>query len=197
MTPKEILKITLNLVIFYIVGGLILAVVYAKTSPVMYRNAVIEKEQALKTLMPEADRIEKLGDWSVHEKHGEYYAAKKGDAVIGYLIQSYGKGYSSYINTLIALDKDFRVLKINILGHAETPGLGDEIETDGFKNRFAGKDAGHLKVLRTETTEYVQAISGATISSRAVAEDAVKNGVEFLKKTLQEKGEGSVTDRHS
>jgi len=197
MTPKEILKITLNLVIFYLVGGLILAVVYAKTSPVMYRNGVIEKEQALKKLMPEADRIEKLGDWSVHEKHGEYYAAKKGGAVIGYLIQSYGKGYSSYINTLIAVDKDFRVLKINILGHAETPGLGDEIETDGFKNRFAGKDAGHLKVLRTETTEYVQAISGATISSRAVAEDAVKSGVEFLKKTLQEKGEGSVTDRHS
>ncbi len=197
MTPKEILKITLNLVIFYMVGGLILAVVYAKTSPVMYRNAVIEKEQALKKLMPEADRIEKLGDWSVHEKHGEYYAAKKGGAVIGYLIQSYGKGYSSYINTLIAVDKDFRVLKINILGHAETPGLGDEIETDGFKNRFAGKDAGYLKVLRTETTEYVQAISGATISSRAVAEDAVKSGVEFLKKTLQKEGEGSVTDRHS
>lgn len=197
MTPKEIFKITLNLVIFYLVGGLILAVVYAKTSPVMYRNAVIEKEQALKKLMPEADRIEKLGDWSVHEKHGEYYAAKKGGAVIGYLIQSYGKGYSSYINTLIAVDKDFRVLKINILGHAETPGLGDEIETDGFKNRFAGKDAGHLKVLRTETTEYVQAISGATISSRAVAEDAVRNGVEFLKKTLQKEGEGSVTDGHS
>ncbi len=197
MTPKEIFKITLNLVIFYLVGGLILAVVYAKTSPVMYRNAVIEKEQALKKLMPEADRIEKLGDWSVHEKHGEYYAAKKGGAVIGYLIQSYGKGYSSYINTLIAVDKDFRVLKINILGHAETPGLGDEIETDGFKNRFAGKDAGHLKVLKTETTEYVQAISGATISSRAVAEDAVRNGVEFLKKTLQKEGEGSVTDRHS
>jgi Na+-translocating ferredoxin:NAD+ oxidoreductase subunit G len=197
MTPKEILKITLNLVIFYLIGGLILAVVYAKTSPVMYRNAVAEKEQALKKLMPEADRIEKLGDWSVHEKHGEYYAAKKGGAVIGYLIQSYGKGYSSYINTLIAVDKNFRVLKINILGHAETPGLGDEIETDGFKNRFAGKDAGHLKVLRTETNEYIQAISGATISSRAVAEDAVKSGVEFLKKTLQKEGEGSVTDRHS
>lgn len=195
MTPKEILKITLNLVIVYMIGGLILAVVYAKTSPVMYRNAVAEKEQALKKLMPEADGIEKLGDWSVHEKHGEYYAARKGGAVIGYLIQSYGKGYSSYINTLIAVDVDFRVLKINILGHAETPGLGDEIETDSFKKRFTGKDAGHLKVLVTETTEYVQAISGATISSRAVTEDAVKNGVEFLKKTLQEKGEGSVTDR--
>ncbi len=124
MTPKDILKITLNLVVIYLIGGLILAVVYAKTSPVMYRNAVLEKERALKKLMPDADKIEKLGDWSIHEKHAEYFAAKKGDAVIGYIIQSFGKGYSSYINTLIAVDKDFKVLKINILGHAETPGTG-------------------------------------------------------------------------
>ena len=92
MSVKDIIKITLNLVIVYVIGGLILALVYAKTSPVMYRNAIVEKERALKKLMPEADKIEKLGDWTIHDKHGEYYVAKKGDAVIGYLIQSYGKG---------------------------------------------------------------------------------------------------------
>ena len=195
MSVKDIIKITLNLVIVYVIGGLILALVYAKTSPVMYRNAIVEKERALKKLMPEADRIDKLGDWTIHDKHGEYYAAKKGDAVIGYLIQSYGKGYSSYINTLIAVDKDFKVLRISILGHAETPGLGDEIESEGFRNQFAGKDAEHLKVLKTEAGGNIQAISGATISSRAVAEDAVRNGVDFLKKTLAGKGDSSVTDR--
>jgi len=197
VSVKDIIKITLNLVIVYVIGGLILALVYAKTSPVMYRNAIVEKERALKKLMPEADKIEKLGDWTIHEKHGEYYVAKKGDAVIGYLIQSYGKGYSSYINTLIAVDKDLKVLRISILGHAETPGLGDEIESESFRNQFTGKDAGHLKVLKTEAGGNIQAISGATISSRAVAEDAVTNGVDFLKKTLAGKGEGSVTDRHS
>ncbi len=195
MTGKDILKITMNLVVVYLIGGLILAVVYAKTSPIMYRNAVLAKEAALRKLIPEADTIEKLGDWTVHEKHAEYFIAKKGDTVIGYIIQSFGKGYSSYINTLVAVDKDFKVRTISILGHAETPGLGDEIEADSFKNQFTDKDIDHLKVLKTETTEYVQAISGATISSRAVTEDAARNGVDFLTKTV--KGEGSDdSDRH-
>ena len=198
MTVKDIIKITLNLVVIYLIGGLILAVVYARTSPIMFKNAVIEKEAALKKLMPDADKIEKIGDWSIHEKHSEYFVAKKGDKIIGYIIQSFGKGYSSYINTLIAVDKDFRVQRINVLGHAETPGLGDEIETDSFKNQFKDKDVEHLKVLKTETTEYIQAISGATISSRAVTEDAVRNGVDFLKKAIKNRGDDEHgSDKHS
>lgn len=188
MTGKDIFKITLNLVVIYVIGGIILATVYAWTSPIMFKNDVIEKEQALKKLMPDADKIEKMGDWSIHEKHSEYFAAKKGDNIIGYIVQSFGKGYSSYINTLISVDKDFKVQNINILGHAETPGLGDEIEMDSFKNQFKGKDVEHLTVLKADTTEYIQAISGATISSRAVTEDAVRSGVDFLIKTIKEGG---------
>jgi electron transport complex protein RnfG len=196
LTSKDIFKITLNLVVIYLIGGLILAIVYAKTSPVMYRNAVLEKERALKKLMPDAENIEKMGDWTIHEKHAEYFAAKKGNKVIGYIIQSYGKGYSSYINTLVAVNADFKVQRISILGHAETPGLGDEIETEGFRKQFIDKGPDRLKVLKTETTEYIQAISGATISSRAVTEDAVKSGVDFLIRTIKEKGPDHDTERH-
>lgn len=180
MTRKDILKITLNLVAVYLAGGLILAVVYATTSPIMYRNAVIQKQEALRLLIPEADRIDKLGEWTVHDKRAEYFIAKKGETIIGYIIQSFGKGYSSYINTLIAVNPDMTIRQINIIGHAETPGLGDEIETEAFKKQFAGKGVDRLKVIKTGTAEDIQAISGATISSRAVAEDAVKSGVEFL-----------------
>lgn len=196
MTAKDIIKIALNLVVIYVIGGLILAAVYAKTSPIMYRNAEEQKKQALKELIPDADKIEKMGDWSIHEKHAEYFIARKGEDTIGYIVQSYGKGYSSYINTLIAVDKDFKVQKINILGHAETPGLGDEIEADSFKGQFKNKDLDHLKVLKTDTTEYVQAISGATISSRAVTEDAVKNGVKFLMEKMKEGGSESGAAKH-
>ena len=196
MTGKEILKITLNLVVIYLIGGLILAVVYAKTSPVMFQKAALEKEVALKKLIPDADAIEKLGDWSIHEKPSEYFIARKNNAVIGYIIQSFGKGYSSYIETLIAVDTDFKVIKISILGHAETPGLGDEIDADTFKNQFAGKDTEHLKIVKTETADYVQAISGATISSRAVSEDAVQNGIAFLIKTLKEQ-DGHGTNKNT
>ena len=191
MTGKDILKITLNLVIVYLIGGLILAAVYAKTSPIMFRNAVIAKQLALKNLMPDADKIDKMGEWTPHEKHAEYFVARKGNDIIGYIVESFGKGYSSYIDTLIAVDKDFKVQKINIIHHAETPGLGDEIETDSFKGQFKDKDVEHLKVVKTDTKEYIQAISGATISSRAVTEDAVKNGVDALMKAVKG-GEGNV-----
>ncbi len=77
MTGRDIAKITFNLVIVYLAGGLILAAVYAKTSPIMYRNALLEKETALKKLMPDADKIEKAGDWSVHEKHAEYFISRE------------------------------------------------------------------------------------------------------------------------
>lgn len=221
MTAKDILKITFTLVVIYLIGGLILAMVYATTSPIMFRNAEKAKQEALKILMPDADMVPKAGDWTIHDKHAEYFIGKKCGEVkvtqvkdektgemkeekecidpvdIGYVIQSFGKGYSSYIDTFMSVDKDFRVQKINILHHAETPGLGDEIEYDYFKDQFKGKDIDHLKVLKTETTEYIQAISGATISSRAVTEDAVKNGVAFLMKTIKEGGQAPHGTEHN
>ncbi|MCL5023702.1 MAG: RnfABCDGE type electron transport complex subunit G [Nitrospirae bacterium] len=197
MTGKDIAKITFTLVVFYLIGGFILAFVYANTSPKIYRNAEEAEKRALKQLMPDADDIAKMGEWTIHDKHAKYFIAKKGGETIGYIVQSFGKGYSSFINTLVAVDKDFKVQKIAILSHAETPGLGDEIETGSFKSQFAGKDLDHLKVLKTDTTEYIQAISGATISSRAVTEDAVKNGVAFLIKTIKEGGKTDVEPRHS
>jgi len=192
MTGKDILKITLNLVVIYLIGGAILAVVYATTSPIRFQNNVIAEQRALKELLPEADKIEKLGDWEIHEKAAKYWVAKKGDATIGYIVQSFGKGYSSYIKTLIAVDKDFRVQKVEILDEKETPGLGDEVEAPSFKGQFKGKDLDHLKVLKTDTTEYIQAITGATISSRAVTEDAVANGVKFIKEKIQGGGATNV-----
>jgi len=194
MTGKDIFKITLNLVLVYLVGGAILAGVYAKTSPIMFKNAVIAKEKALKALIPEADKIEKMGDWTIHGKHAEYFAAKKGEETVGYIVQSFGKGYSSYINVLVAVDKDIKITKVDILSHAETPGLGDEIEKDEFKNQFKGKGIANIKLVKVETTEYIQAMTGVTISCRAVTDDAVKKGLDFLMKTING-GAADVTGR--
>jgi electron transport complex protein RnfG len=187
---KELLKVVINLTVIYLAAGVLLAAVYAKTSPIIYQKNEEEKKLALKKMMPDADEdgIKKIGDWHPHEKHAEYYAAKKGDTTLGYVVQTFGKGYSSYINILFSVDESFKVQNIQILHHAETPGLGDEIETDGFKKQFAGKDEDHLKVMKQETTEYIQAITGATISSRAVTEDGVRAGLKFLKGALKDGG---------
>lgn len=197
MTGKDIIKITFNLVIVYLIGGLILSFVYAKAAPQIYKNNEEAEKKALKELMPDADSVEKIGEWEPHEKHANYFVAKKGGQVIGYVVQSFGKGYSSFINTFIAVDTNFTVQKIKVLSHNETPGLGDGIEEPWFLAQFKGKTIDHLKVIKGETKDDIQAISGATISSRAVTEDAVKHGVEFLMKTIKGGGTANVQPQHS
>jgi len=226
MTAKDMAKITINLIVIYVIGGLILAYVYAKASPIMFIKAKEEKEAALRTMMPEADKIGVIGKWEPHHKHAEYYAAEKCGKVkvttvkdektgemkeekecinaqnIGYVVEGFGKGYSSYINILVSVDNNFTVKKINILHHAETPGLGDEIEKDYFLKRFEGKTIDTLVVIKGDTADKVEAISGATISSRAVTEDGVKNGVKMLKEKLsggekEQKGEEDQHGSHS
>lgn len=192
MTGKEIAKIVFSLVVIYLVGGAILAIVHAKTSPLRYHNNILAEQKALKTLVPAADVIEQMGEWEIHEKHGKYWKALKDGKPIGYVILSFGKGYSSYIKTLVAVDTSFTVTKIDILDHKETPGLGDEILAPSWKNQFAGKDLEHIKLVKGDTTEYIQAITGVTISSRAVTEDAVRNGVKFLMNTVKEGGAAHV-----
>ncbi len=214
MTTMDMVKITVNLVVIYVIGGLIMAFVYAKTSPIMFIKAKEEKEAALKLMMPEADKVTVLGTWKPHDKHAEYYAAQKCGEIkiktvkdektgkmkevkeclnpedIGYIVEGFGKGYSSYIHVLTSVDKDFVVQKISILSHGETPGLGDEIEKDYFLNQFKGKSIDDLVVIKGETPDKIQAITGATISSRAVTEDGVRNGVKLLKEKLSGEVQG-------
>lgn len=213
-------KITVNLVLFYLVGGLILAGVYAITSPIKFQKEKAEKEAALIKMMPEADKIEKLGDWEPHEKHAEYFAALKCTELmtrsvkdektgemkeikecvsprnIGYIVEGLGKGYSSYIHLLASVDKDITLKKIKILGHGETPGLGDEIEKDYFLNQFEGKKLDSLEVVKTDTEDKIQAITGATISSRAVTEDGIRKGIEMLKEKLSGEDAGRSEVQH-
>jgi len=179
---KDIMKITLNLVVIFVASGVILAVVFANTAPRIAKIKVEEQEKALKLLMPDAASIPKAGDWTTPEgKHAEFFTAKDaqgGD--MGYIASTFGKGYSSYIKMLVALNKDMTIKQINVLDHAETPGLGDEIEQAYFQDRFKGKTLEQLEVIKQPDPNKIEAISGATISSRAVTK-GIKTGVEMLK----------------
>jgi electron transport complex protein RnfG len=184
VTAKDIIKITLNLIVVYVIGGLIMAAVYATTKPVIERKSYEEKQAALKEMIPDATSIDKMGVWKPHDKEAAYYVAKKDGKPIGYIVETYAKGYSSYINMLIAVNDALTVEKLNILEQNETPGLGDEVQQPYFQTQFAGKTLDHLVVKKIAPTDDILAVSGATISSRAVTEDGVKKGVEMLKDKL-------------
>jgi len=179
---KEMLKITLSLVAIFIAAGLIMGVTYKYTSPVRFIAEKKEKEEALKTMAPDAtDPITPAGNWSSsHGKPYEYYQATSSGKPVAYISSTAGKGYSSYIEMLVSMDTDLKIKDVKILHHGETPGLGDQVEDRKlFLDQFKGKALSQIVLLKTETTENIQAISGATISSRAVT-NGVKDAVQTL-----------------
>jgi electron transport complex protein RnfG len=177
---KEMLKITLSLVLIFIGAGLIMGITYKYTSPLRFKAEKREKEEALKQMAPDAtDPILVAGKWDSHGKKFEYYLATVSSKPVAYISSTAGKGYSSYIQMLVSLDTDLKIRDVKILGHAETPGLGDQVEEKSFIDQFKGKSLPDIKLIKGETKENIQAISGATISSRAVT-NGVKDAVQTL-----------------
>jgi electron transport complex protein RnfG len=180
---KDMIKITLSLVAIFIAAALIMGVTYKFTSPIRFYAEKKEKEEALKEMAPDAkDPIAVAGTWTVHGKSFEYFAATTDKRPVAYIASTAGKGYSSYIQMLVSIDTGFQVKEIKILHHGETPGLGDQVEETSFLGQFAGKNLNQIVLVKTETSENIQAISGATISSRAVT-----NGVKDAVLTLVDK----------
>src|SRR5512135_2686783 len=172
MSNKEIVKITMNLVIICALAGVILSATWALTDPVKVQKEAQEREAALKSLIPQADSIKEVKDIVSSGKEGKIYKATAKGQTIGYVVLAYTKGYSSFISMLVAVNPDYKLIAIEILDHKETPGLGDQIDKDWFKRQFKGKAEENLIVIKGETDTDIQAISGATISSRAVTRGA-------------------------
>ncbi len=65
---------------------------------------------------------------------------------------------------------------------SETPGLGDKVKSPEFKSQFAGKDIEAYTVTKTPAASdsEIEAVSGATISSRAVT-NAVNAGLAYFR----------------
>jgi len=178
---KDMIKITVSLVAIFIAAGLVMGVTYKYTSPVRFVAEKKEKEEALKAMAPDAtDPIVPAGNWSSsHGKPYEYYQATANGKPVAYISSTAGKGYSSFIAMLVSLDTDLKIKDVKILHHGETPGLGDQVEEKSFLDQYKGKSLSQIVLVKTETKENIQAISGATISSRAVT-NGVKDAVQTL-----------------
>ncbi|MEN6349934.1 MAG: FMN-binding protein [Syntrophomonas sp.] len=169
---NSILKIALNLTSACIISGMIIAAVYFLTNDIAESKQAELNNLALRSLVTEADKYTPIAG-----KTGWYTATKSG-TVIAYIVPSESKGYGGTIKMLVAVGPDNKVMKYTILEAKETPGLGDKAAKSPFMDQFAGKTSANLKVTKdANNKEDIQAISGATITSRAVTL-AVKNAVD-------------------
>ncbi|MDO9493678.1 RnfABCDGE type electron transport complex subunit G [Acetobacterium sp.] len=122
-----------------------------------------------------AEDVEKLAKEIGMEKPEELlevYTGTNGGEVVGYTVKTGPtSGFSGEVQVLTGISTEGIITGITIIKHNETPGLG-ALATGDWKDQFAGKSAGEeLAVVKTAPTEggnEIQAITGATITSKAV-----------------------------
>ncbi|MPN65164.1 Electron transport complex subunit RsxG [bioreactor metagenome] len=109
---------------------------------------------------------------------------------MGYNLTVTPKGYGGLIEMVVGIDDEGKLIDIKILSHTETPGLGAKAADPAFSDQFEKKNVDRIVITKSAPTEEneVQAISGATITSSAVA-DGVNTALEYWSKNL--KGEGN------
>jgi len=93
---------------------------------------------------------------------------------MGWVVKCGGQGYADRIELLLGIDANLeKISGLFILEQKETPGLGNKIITDEWRGQFTGKSIGKtLAVVKTgaKTPEDINAITGATISSKSVTQ---------------------------
>lgn len=117
-----------------------------------------------------------------------FYPAKSQQELKVTAIQSKSEnGYNGRIELIVGIDQAGVIRNIEVLSHKETPGLGSKIRDTDFIDQFIGKSPETFNLKVKKDNGDVDAISGATISSRAFSE-AVQLAYDAFKHQEDEQG---------
>lgn len=179
MAKKEstLTNMLIALMVITIVSGGVLGFIYGLTKPAIDKveenknikaiNEVLKTDVAIATT--EAMVIEDLTYNLAYDAEGNF---------IGAAVKTYSmNGFGGKIELMVGMLADGVINKVSVLSQAETPGLGANMVNEKWKSQFDGKDPKNFILKVKKDGGDVDAITAATISSRAVSE-AVKRAAD-------------------
>lgn len=167
------------LFVICIVSGGVLGVVYNATKDPIAAAETAKKTEAIKNVLPEFNELKETMVMSALEDvEIPFYLAYDADNnFIGAAVETFtNKGFSGNISLMVGILADGTLKNISVLQHAETPGLGSKMTEPTFKDQFNGKKADSFNIKVKKDGGDVDAITAATISSRAFC-DAVNRAL--------------------
>jgi len=188
MSKKEstFLNMTITLFVITMVAGLSLGYINDITAGPKAKAKLARKVNALKQVMAEFDnnpvedvKMIKSGlvKDSVEIYTGTLKGVKSGTAVVG----SSDKGYNGLVKLMVGFESDGSIKNIVVLEQKETPGLGTKMKGEKFLKQFRGKNASTFNLKPKKDGGEVDALTGATISTRAFGEATQLAYDEFIK----------------
>lgn len=146
--------------------ALLLSVVYGVTDDVYQQNLRKTKQAAIASLFElETVMAEPLPTDGFDVE--ELYRITENGQVLGLCANVKSAGFGGDIDMMVAVDASGRLLGVKIVAMSETPGLGSRAGEEAHLSQYGGLGTyGNDEYVTLG--EQVDAISGATISSRAV-----------------------------
>jgi electron transport complex protein RnfG len=173
---REMIKMVVVLTILSVFSGGVLAYIRNNTQE-RIENQVLEfvKGPAIRAIFegagnnPIADRFT-LKDGDVERT---FFVGVFDGEPRGVAFETAGKGYGGDVGLMVGIDvKDNQLMGVSVTTHGETPGMGAKAKSDpSFAAQFTGL-ALEQTVAVTQDGGSISAISGATITSRAVSSAA-------------------------
>lgn len=189
MAKKEstLLQLILSLTLIAIVAAVALAAVYTVTKEPIEASQNSKKNDAIQLVLPDFDG--KVQDMEMAAAEGEQPVLlhmaydKKGD-LYGAAVETYTNiAYSGSFTIMVGFDAEGTITGTEVLLMNETPGLGDKIDKSksSFPEQFVGKNPGQSSIQVKNDGGDIDAITAATISSRAFCDAVNRAYTAFLK----------------
>lgn len=168
---KEMLRLGLVLFIVASISALVLSYTNQITAPLIAQKSEEAGKQSRQAVLPEASEFKKIeGVDFGSDIVSEVYEGYSGSDIKGYVARALPVGYSGPVEVIVGINLDGSISGVSIGTHTETPGLGSKASGE-FKDQYQGMKtnvpAEVIKSGQPKENEVV-AISGATITSRAV-----------------------------
>ncbi|MBI9066181.1 MAG: RnfABCDGE type electron transport complex subunit G [Salinivirgaceae bacterium] len=191
-SKKESTFINMVIALFIVTGiaSTTLGFVYEFTKEPIALAKLNKKLDAIKAVVPTFDNNPDSVKFEIPVEGGDpvmAYPAKLGDKLVGTAIESYTmKGFSGLIKIMVGLKPDGTINNISVLEHKETPGLGTHMKDDWFSGQFIDKNPASFKVKVKKDGGDVDAITAATISSRAYCDALTRAYNAFMNQPKKE-----------
>lgn len=174
MTAEKtsLLRMCLVLFIVALVAAVGLALVFEVTAQPIENARQRKKNETLFKVLPDFH-----GDFksvgilpAAGEDSVMVHLAFVEDSLAGAAVETYtDKGFGGNFYLMVGFDREGNILGSEVLKSSETPGLGDNIKSDksDFAKQFVSKNPQSFKLKVKKDGGDVNAITAATISSRA------------------------------
>lgn len=169
---REYFRLILVLTVISLISGGVLAQTYKFANPRIEENREKDTERAIIEVLPGISTFESVAiDGQIFYKGLD---DRGRDVGVAFIVEA--GGFQGVIRMMVGVDMESRqITGMKIIEHLETPGLGARINESWFQDQFKGKSLNDKFI----PGEDVDAITGATVSSRAVS-DGLKNSINRL-----------------